>query len=158
MPDFTLNVSGLNLNSLETKIISARQNVSSLMSDIAKKMYENYKPPVTAFRMLLNPSTLGSISVIMKHDKENGLSISLNMSSQNTLETMNENESTLRSALSKTFLDDSEFSLDFNMQGDARNQEKEEKQEHARNSTNEILESLSNNINAESLENNQNYM
>ena len=158
LPDFTLNVSGLNLNSLETKIISARQNVSSLMSDIAKKMYENYKPPVTAFRMLLNPSTLGSISVIMKHDKENGLSISLNMSSQNTLETMNENESTLRSALSKTFLDDSEFSLDFNMQGDSRNQEKEEKQEHARNSTNEILESLSNNINAESLENNQNYM
>ena len=94
----------------------------------------------------------------MKHDKENGLSISLNMSSQNTLETMNENESTLRSALSKTFLDDSEFSLDINMQGDSRNQEKEEKQEHARNSTNEILESLSNNINAESLENNQNYM
>ena len=158
LPDLTLNVSGLNLNSLETKIISAKQNVSSLMSDIAKKMYENYKPPVTAFRMLLNPSTLGSISVIMKHDKENGLSISLNMSSQNTLETMNENESTLRSALSKTFLDDSEFSLDFNMQGDGRNQEKEEKQEHARNSTNEILESLSNNINAESLENNQNYM
>ena len=158
LPDVTLNVSGLTLHSLETKIISAKQNVSSLMSDIAKKMYENYKPPVTAFRMLLNPSTLGSISVIMKHDKENGLSISLNMSSQNTLEVMNENESTLRSALSKTFLDESEFSLDFNMQGDSRNQEKEEKQKHARNSTNEILESLSNNINAEPLENNQNYM
>jgi len=155
LPDVTLNVSGHNLNTLETKIISARQNVSSLMSDIAKKMYENYKPPVTAFRMLLNPSTLGSISVIMKHDRESGLSISLNMSNQNTLEAMNENEDTLRSALSNSFLDESEFSLDFNMQGEGSKQEKEKE---TKNSTSEILEGLSNNVSAESLENNQNYM
>ncbi len=155
LPDVTLNVSGHNLNTLETKIISARQNVSSLMSDIAKKMYENYKPPVTAFRMLLNPSTLGSISVIMKHDRESGLSISLNMSNQNTLEAMNENEDILRSALSNSFLDESEFSLDFNMQGEGSKQEKEKE---TKNSTSEILEGLSNNVSAESLENNQNYM
>jgi len=160
LPDQTLNVASINITNFETRIITAHQNTSSMMSDIAKKMYENYKPPVTAFRMLLNPSTLGSISIIMKSDKENGLSISLNMSNQNTLETMTENHNTLRSALAKNFSEDSAFSLDFNMQGDNNNSSANngENKKQQNNSTNDILESLSNNLNPDSEETTQNYM
>ncbi len=31
-----------------------------MMSDVARQMYENYKPPVTVFRINLNPGDFGN--------------------------------------------------------------------------------------------------
>lgn len=53
----TLNVSDdtlINVNSplsynIQSKIIGAKQQMATMMSDIARQMYENYKPPVTQF-------------------------------------------------------------------------------------------------------------
>ncbi|MFA6685590.1 MAG: hypothetical protein WCS26_10095, partial [Arcobacteraceae bacterium] len=41
---------------IQNRIIGARQQLSSMMSDVARAMYENYKPPHTAFRISLNPA------------------------------------------------------------------------------------------------------
>ena len=72
---------------------------------------------------------------------------------------MNENQNTLRSALSKNFANEGDFSLDFNMQ-DSSNQESssnnQNKQENA--STSSILESLSDNSVDQNLEADSNYM
>ncbi len=43
---------------IENRIIGAQQQMNSMMSDIARNMYLNYKPPITAFRMHLNPVNL----------------------------------------------------------------------------------------------------
>ena len=59
--------------------------MATMMSDIARQMYENYKPPVTVFRINLNPVDLGNIAILMKNDKNNGLSISMNISNPTTL-------------------------------------------------------------------------
>jgi flagellar hook-length control protein FliK len=103
---------------IQSRIIGARQQMSTMMSDVAKEMYQNYKPPVTAFRINLLPAHLGSIAIMMKSDKENSIAISLNMSNSATLDAMNDSESSLRNALAKNFGEDTSFSLDFNMQGE----------------------------------------
>ncbi len=107
---------------IESRIIGARQQMSTMMSDVAREMYNNYKPPVTAFRINLLPSHLGSISIMMKNDRENGISISMSMSNNATLDAMNESQSTLRNALSKNFSEETSFSLDFGMQNDSSNE------------------------------------
>ncbi|WP_418186134.1 flagellar hook-length control protein FliK [Aliarcobacter vitoriensis] len=101
------------VNSIESRIIGAKQQLSSMMSDIARQMYENYKPPVTVFRMTLNPVDLGSISVLMKQDKTTGLNITMSISSLATLELLMDNQNMLRNSLVKTFNDSSNFNLDF---------------------------------------------
>ncbi|TLS72322.1 hypothetical protein FE246_02750 [Aliarcobacter thereius] len=116
--DFTHNIT----NHFATKIVAAKQQVNSMMSDIARQMYENYKPPVTAFRMNINPENLGSISVLMKSDRTSGLTISLSVSSLATLELLMENQNILRNSLSKTFNDSSSFNLDFKQGGDSNSQ------------------------------------
>jgi hypothetical protein len=106
-----------------SKIIGARQQIGNFMSTMARKMYLNYKPPLTAFRMNLNPSALGSISVIMKSDKINkSISISMNMSSNTTLEAFIDNKTLLHSALQKNFSENnSNISLNFGMQKGSSN-------------------------------------
>jgi hypothetical protein len=92
------------------------------MSDVARSMYLNYKPPFTSFRMNLNPANLGSISIIMRASKsENSISVSMNMSNNATMEIFAENRSSLQSALQKQLGDSSSVSLNFNMQGDSSN-------------------------------------
>ena len=87
------------------------------MSDVAKNIYLNYKPPVTAFKIRLDPANLGSIAIMLKSDKaNNSISVSLNMSQNSTLETFSDNRSTLQNALNKIFNTDSSLSLDFGMQ------------------------------------------
>jgi hypothetical protein len=98
---------------IQSKIIGARQQMSTMMSDIAKQMYENYKPPVTAFRINLHPTTLGSIAILMKSDKNNGLSISMNVSNHSTLDALVENQNVLKNSLGKTFNENTQFNLDF---------------------------------------------
>lgn len=114
-----ISVSPTNVLNIESKIIGAKQQLSSMMSDIAREMYRNYKPPVTAFRINLLPSHLGSISIMMKSDKDKAISISLNVSHSNTLDAMVDSQASLRTALSKNFENDTNFSLDFSMQDDS---------------------------------------
>lgn len=111
------------VQSMESRIIGARQQMSTMMSDVAREMYNNYKPPVTSFRINLLPSHLGSISIMMKSDRENGISISMSMSNNATLDAMNESQNMLRSALAKNFSEDTSFSLDFGMQNDSSAQD-----------------------------------
>ncbi|QKF68051.1 flagellar hook-length control protein FliK [Arcobacter venerupis] len=111
--DAIINVNSPLSFNIQSKIIGARQQMATMMSDIAKQMYENYKPPVTAFRINLNPTTLGSIAILMKSDKSNGLSISLSASSNSTLDALVENQNVLKNSLNKTFNESTEFNLDF---------------------------------------------
>lgn len=152
------NAVNLNVNpslalSIQNRIIGAQQNMSSMLSDVARNMYENYKPPVTAFRINLFPSQLGHIAILMKNDKENGLSISMNMSNSNTLDSFVENQNTLREALNKNFNNnETTFELDFNLQDQNPNQsnqqdENQNKENNESHSSDEILESIVQNQN-----------
>ena len=110
------------IQNITKKIISARQNMKSFMSDMARKMYENYKPPVTAFKINLNPAHLGSISIIMKSEKAtNSISISMSASQGSTLEVLEGAKSLLQNSLLKTFDSQSNFSLDFSQQDNQSN-------------------------------------
>ena len=111
--DVTVNVNSPISYNIQSKIIGAKQQMSAMMSDIARQMYENYKPPVTAFKINLNPTELGSIAILMKSDRNSGLSISMNVSNNVTLETLIENQNVLKNSLNKTFDDSTKFNLDF---------------------------------------------
>jgi hypothetical protein len=115
-----LTVNDVEVLTIQNRIIGARQQLSSMMSDVARAMYENYKPPHTAFRISLNPANLGSIAILIRSQRaDNSLSISMNMSSSATLESMVANQNELRSALQKTFNDNSSFEFDFKLDPDA---------------------------------------
>ena len=107
---------------IQSKIIGARQQMSAMMSDIAKQMYENYKPPVTVFRINLNPLELGSIAILMKSDRNNALTISMSASNNGTLEALVENQNILRSSLNKTFDENTKFNFDFSSSNQDSNQ------------------------------------
>ena len=107
---------------MTSKIIGAKQQMSTMMSDIARQMYENYKPPVSVFRINLNPLELGSIAIMMKSDKNNALSISMNISNNTTLEALVENQNILRNSLNKTFDENTKFNLDFSSSNQNNNQ------------------------------------
>ena len=139
--DNTLNVeedkvisvnSPLSFN-IQTKIIGARQQMSNMMSDIARQMYENYKPPVTVFRINLHPEHLGSISIMMKNERNSDISITMSVTSQATLEALMENQSLLRNSLVKTFEENTKFNLDFSSGERNQDQNSQQKQEERRN-------------------------
>ena len=111
--DATVSVNSPLSFNIQSKIIGAKQQMAAVMSDIAKQMYENYKPPVTAFRINLNPIELGSIAILMKNDRNNGLTISMNVTNNVTLDTLMENQNMLRNSLNKTFDEGTKFNLDF---------------------------------------------
>ena len=111
--DATVSVNSPLSFNIQSKIIGAKQQMAAVMSDIAKQMYENYKPPVTAFRINLNPIELGSIAILMKNDRNNGLTISMNVTNNVTLDTLMENQNMLRNSLNKTFDESTRFNLDF---------------------------------------------
>ena len=102
---------------LQNKIIGAQQKMGSFMSEVARNMYLNYKPPVTAFRVNLNPANLGTISIMMKANKvDNSLSVSMNLSNSNTMEAFTENKVALQSAIQRQFNETSNVTINFNMQ------------------------------------------
>jgi hypothetical protein len=149
LPEVEFNVSSSNAYTIENRIIGARQQMGSMMSDLARNMYLNYKPPVTAFRMNLNPGNLGSIAVLIKNDKDNGLSISLNMSNVATLDSIVDNQGALRAALAKNFNTNANINLEFNMQDgkqqdSSSNNQQNKRQQQNHRATNDILESLNN--------------
>ena len=135
--------------SMVTKIVESKQKMNSFMSDVARNMYLNYKPPVTSFKINLNPLNLGNIAITMKSNKAtNSISVSLNMSQNATLETFSENKNALQNALNKIFSQDTSFSLNFSMQGDNSNNSFEqfnEQQNNKNNNKNEKLENIDEN-------------
>ena len=116
-----LSVSSPVVQAIQTRIVGARQVMNTFMSDVARSMYQNYKPPVTAFRLNLNPAHLGNIAIVMKSEKDNGLSISMNVSNGSTLDSFVDNQGALRSALNRTFEGGNNISLNFNMQENGTN-------------------------------------
>ena len=151
--DVSLNVNASLANSIQTKIIAARQQVSSMMSDVARKMYENYKPPVTAFRINLNPGTLGHIAITMKSEKDNSINISLNISNSATLDSFIDNQNSLKNALNKTFDDNNEFNLDFSSSDQSNEKSNNQKDSYNpfsnESNTQTILESREKNLESE---------
>ena len=112
-----LNVPQTVVETIQSKIIGAQQKVGSFMSEVARNMYLNYKPPFTSFRMNLNPANLGSIAVVMRASKtDNSVSVSMNMNNNSTMEVMAENKVALQTALQKQLGDGSNVSLSFDMQ------------------------------------------
>lgn len=143
LDDKLLDIQPNLVNSIQSRIVGAKQQMASMMSDVARQMYENYKPPVTVFRMNLNPGDLGTISVLMKQDKSSGLTINMSVSNIATLELLMENQNMLRNSLAKTFNDNANFNLDFSKgeggqsQGDSSsNQNQRDKRD---SNTQEIL-------------------
>ena len=143
LDDKILDIQPNLVNSIQSRIVGAKQQMASMMSDVARQMYENYKPPVTVFRMNLNPGDLGTISVLMKQDKSSGLTINMSVSNIATLELLMENQNMLRNSLAKTFSDNANFNLDFSKgeggqsQGDSSsNQNQKDKRD---SNTQEIL-------------------
>ncbi|WP_148625661.1 flagellar hook-length control protein FliK [Aliarcobacter cryaerophilus] len=143
LDDKILDIQPNLVNSIQSRIVGAKQQMASMMSDVARQMYENYKPPVTVFRMNLNPGDLGTISILMKQDKSSGLTINMSVSNIATLELLMENQNMLRNSLAKTFNDSANFNLDFSKgeggqsQGDSSsNQNQRDKRE---SNTQEIL-------------------
>lgn len=143
LDDKILDIQPNLVNSIQSRIVGAKQQMASMMSDVARQMYENYKPPVTVFRMNLNPGDLGTISVLMKQDKSSGLTINMSGSNIATLELLMENQNMLRNSLAKTFNDSANFNLDFSKgeggqsQGDSSsNQNQRDKRD---SNTQEIL-------------------
>ncbi len=111
--DAIVNVNSPIAYNIQSRIIGAKQQMATMMSDISRQMYENYKPPVTAFKINLNPTELGSIAILMKSDKNSGLSITMNVSNSVTLDTLIENQNVLKNSLNKTFDENTKFNLDF---------------------------------------------
>uniref|UniRef100_UPI0040473978 flagellar hook-length control protein FliK n=2 Tax=Aliarcobacter sp. TaxID=2321116 RepID=UPI0040473978 len=120
--DGIVNVNSPLSYNIQSKIIGAKQQMSTMMSDIARQMYENYKPPVTVFKINLNPLDLGSIAILMKSDKNNALSISMNVSNNVTLDALIDNQNILRNSLNKTFDENTRFNLDFSSSNQNNNQ------------------------------------
>ena len=109
-----LNVNSSAVQTIQNKIIGAKQQMASMMSDLARTKYENYKPPVTAFRINLNPASLGSIAIVLRNEQRNSISINMSVSNSSTKEALIENQSSLRSSLIKTFEGNTSFNLDIN--------------------------------------------
>lgn len=121
--DVTVTVPSELIETFETKIVGAKQKVSSFMSEMARNMYLNYKPPLTAFRMVLNPNNLGSIEIVMKKNAaENSLSVSMNMNNSNTAELFTENKQVLQNALMKNLGENTNITIDLGMQNNNSNE------------------------------------
>jgi len=135
------------------KIINAKQKMASLMSDIARSIYANYKPPVTSFRIKLNPVNLGQISVLIrtqKHTNNNSLEINLGISKQQTHEVLIEHKHLLQQSLNKNF-NNSEISLNMSFSSDTGSSfnEYQHNQNHQNNKKNNGIEN--NNIEDENI-------
>ncbi|MBI3874229.1 MAG: flagellar hook-length control protein FliK [Arcobacter sp.] len=165
--DVNITVERTLAEAFTTKVIASKQLMGSFMSDVARNMYLNYKPPVTAFKITLDPINLGNISIVMKSNKaENSLSVSLNMSQNSTLDTFTDNKSALQNALARTFnSNETNFSLDFGMQNESSNQEfeqfrqNEQNKNHSQNENDvKVLQAIEETILAEDLITTKSYM
>ena len=163
--EVTVTVERTLVETFTTKVIASKQMMGSFMSDVARNMYLNYKPPVTALRINLDPINLGNISIVMRNNKsENSLSISLNMSQNATLETFNDNKTVLQNALGRVFnTNDANISLDFGLQNENSNQEFEqfrqgENNKNQHNNPNGVVKELKDEIETLEIQSEIDYM
>ncbi|MCK9162069.1 MAG: flagellar hook-length control protein FliK [Arcobacteraceae bacterium] len=127
-----IQVSDLEVEQIQSKIIGAKQRLSSMMSDVARAMYTNYKPPMTAFRISLNPANLGTIAILIRSQRiDNSLNISMNLSQASTHEAMVSNQQELRNALQRSFENSSNFELEFKLDPDGQNQSSQENKQNS---------------------------
>lgn len=125
--DVKVNVNAPLSFDIHSKIIGARQQMTHMMSDIARQMYENYRPPITVFRINLNPGNLGAIAVLMKNERNSEMSITMSVSNNSTLEALIENQNQLRNSLQRTFDENAKFNFNFNSSSDEqKNQSNQE--------------------------------
>jgi hypothetical protein len=91
------------LLTFENRVSLSKLNMQSFMGDVARSMAENYKPPVTAFRIVLNPASLGSIEVMIKQEAgtDKNLNIHLNIRNASTHEMFTGNQNDLKIALTR---------------------------------------------------------
>jgi hypothetical protein len=128
-----LSVEAITAQNILNKIIGAKQKINSFMSDLSRQMYQNYKPPITAFRIKLNPANLGSIAIVMKSNKtDQSMNISMNITSSSTYETMQLNKNTLHENLQSSFENINEFSMDFNMNDEGSETYNEQKETNSK--------------------------
>jgi hypothetical protein len=108
------------LTSLKDKIFDSKAKTQSFMSNIAKQMVENYKPPMTALKISLHPKELGSIDVVIRGNK-NSLNISF-QSNPVTMDILTQNQSDLRASLTKEFAQNQAFNFNFSQQNQSQDQ------------------------------------
>ncbi len=96
---------------LKDKIFDSKIKVQSFISDIARKMAENYKPPITTLKISLNPKELGGIDIVLKSSK-NTLNISF-QAAPATMEILTQNQTDLRASLAKQFSQEQAFNFTF---------------------------------------------
>jgi len=159
----TLNVPQTVVETIQSKIIGAHQRVGSFMSEVARNMYLNYKPPFTSFRMNLNPANLGSISIVMRANKvDNAINVSMNMNNTTTMEAFSENRAALQTALQRQLGEGSNISLNFGMQdGNSNNQfegESNQKDSNQRGDTQASKEAINNTEEPQEVLEETNYM
>jgi hypothetical protein len=133
-PNVELKIERSMVEVFTSKIIASKQKLDSFMSDVARQMYQNYKPPVTAFRINLNPATLGSIAILIKSNKaDSSMNISMNFAQANTFEVMSDNKTSLQQAITRNFTNESNISLDlsFNENNQSNDSYEQEKQEQS---------------------------
>lgn len=138
--DVKLNVNAPLSFDIQSKIIGARQQMTHMMSDIARQMYENYRPPITVFRINLNPGNLGAIAVLMKNERNSEMSITMSVSNNATLDALVENQNQLRNSLQKTFDENTKFNFNFNSSSDDQRNQDSRRDDGQRNQQNEHID------------------
>ena len=160
--DIKITVDQSVAQTFNTKIIESKQKMNSFMSDVARQMYLNYKPPVTSFTIKLDPINLGNIAITMRNNKaDNKVSVSMNMSQNNTLEAFTDNKSMLQNALNRVFNDSKSFTLDFGMQQDNNqfsDQSNQQQQKQQQQSTKQTVTQQTNNTTEDIKEEDKSYM
>jgi hypothetical protein len=139
-PNVELKVERSMVEVFTSKIIASKQKIDSFMSDVARQMYQNYKPPVTAFRINLNPATLGSIAILIKSNKaDSSMNISMNFAQANTFDVMNDNKTSLQQAISRNFTqENNNISLDLSFNENNQRSDSQEDQKQQQSSSNTV--------------------
>jgi hypothetical protein len=96
---------------LKEKIVDSKQRVEQFMSDLAKNLAKDYKPPYTTLKISLAPEDLGNIDVVIRGSKSKA-SIFF-QSSQVAHDLLSANQNELRTALLRQFGGEQMFTLNF---------------------------------------------
>lgn len=115
-----IQVQDSNVNTFESKIVGAKQQMNMLMSDVAKAVYDNYKPPINAFRISLNPGALGQIAIVLKNNSASNLDVGMSMTNSATLEAFIDNQTILKNSIAKNFGENTSINLNFSLNNDTQ--------------------------------------
>lgn len=114
----SVNNQTIKVGSLEYKMNEAKTMVSQLSQNI-KDSIDNYKPPFTRLKMVLNPAKLGEVEVTMVQ-RNNAMHVNIN-ANQTTMQILLQNAPDLKSALESIGLNNT--SMNFSSQQQGQNQQ-----------------------------------